>query len=106
MDLYERFAAIGTPDCDPESVRLVEEYLKEFRQSGIQLDAAGQERLKEINAELVPAGHGIRPAGQGRHEGRGTAAWTTPATSPDCRPTTSPPPRKQPAQQGTTESTC
>ena len=41
---------------DDESARLVEEYLKEFRQSGIQLDDAGQERLRSVNAELSRLG--------------------------------------------------
>ncbi|MEO3942851.1 M3 family metallopeptidase [Paenarthrobacter nicotinovorans] len=54
--LYERFAAIDVADLDPESTRLVEEYLNEFRQSGIQLDAAGQQRLRQINAELSRLG--------------------------------------------------
>ncbi len=54
--LFDRFAAIDTAGLDPESVRLVEEYLKEFRQSGIQLDQPGQDRLKEINAELSTLG--------------------------------------------------
>ncbi|MGA8789032.1 MAG: M3 family metallopeptidase [Paenarthrobacter sp.] len=54
--LYERFAAIDVSDLDPESSRLVEEYLKEFRQSGIQLDAAGQQRLRDVNAELSRLG--------------------------------------------------
>lgn len=54
--LFDRFAAIDTSGLDPESVRLVEEYLKEFRQSGIQLDPAGQEHLKKINAELSRLG--------------------------------------------------
>ena len=54
--LFERFAAIPTDRLDPESARLVEEYLKEFRQSGIQLDEAGQERLKAVNAELAGLG--------------------------------------------------
>ena len=36
--LFERFAAITTGQLDAESARLVEEYLKEFRQSGIALD--------------------------------------------------------------------
>lgn len=54
--LYERFAAIDASDLDPESSRLVEEYLKEFRQSGIQLDAAGQQRLRDVNAELSRLG--------------------------------------------------
>jgi peptidyl-dipeptidase Dcp len=54
--LFERFAAIDTGRLDPESGRLVAEYLKEFRQSGIQLDTAGQGRLKAINAELSSLG--------------------------------------------------
>jgi peptidyl-dipeptidase Dcp len=54
--LYERFAAIDTTGLDAESTRLVDEYLKEFRQSGIQLEGPGQERLKEINAELSRLG--------------------------------------------------
>jgi peptidyl-dipeptidase Dcp len=54
--LFDRFAAIDTSGLNPESVRLVEEYLKEFRQSGIQLDQPGQDRLKEINAELSKLG--------------------------------------------------
>jgi peptidyl-dipeptidase Dcp len=54
--LYERFAAIDTSGLDGESERLVEEYLKEFRQSGIQLDEDGQERLRELNAELSRIG--------------------------------------------------
>ncbi len=54
--LYERFAAIGTAGLDPESARLVEEYLKEFRQSGIQLDHRGQQRLRQLNAELSRLG--------------------------------------------------
>ncbi|MDQ0768964.1 peptidyl-dipeptidase Dcp [Pseudarthrobacter defluvii] len=54
--LYERFAAIDTAGLDPESARLVEEYLKEFRQSGIQLDGSGQERLRAINADLARLG--------------------------------------------------
>ncbi|SFT70508.1 M3 family metallopeptidase [Arthrobacter sp. ov118] len=54
--LYERFAALDPAALDAESARLVEEYLKEFRASGIQLDDAGQERLKDINAELARLG--------------------------------------------------
>jgi peptidyl-dipeptidase Dcp len=54
--LYERFAAIPADHLDAESARLVDEYLKEFRQSGIQLDEAGQERLKVVNAELSRLG--------------------------------------------------
>lgn len=54
--LFDRFAAIDTTGLEPEGVRLVEEYLKEFRQSGIQLDATDQERLKAVNAELSGLG--------------------------------------------------
>ena len=54
--LFLRFSAVDTADLEPESVRLVEEYLKEFRQSGIQLDDAGQEKLKAIKAELSRLG--------------------------------------------------
>ncbi|UKA47993.1 M3 family metallopeptidase [Arthrobacter sp. FW305-123] len=54
--LYERFASINTTGLDAESSRLVQEYLKEFRQSGIQLDDAGQQRLREVNAELSRLG--------------------------------------------------
>ncbi|GAB3562733.1 M3 family metallopeptidase [Arthrobacter alkaliphilus] len=54
--LYERFAAIDTSGLDDESLRLVKEYLREFRQSGIQLDPADQEKLKGLNAELSRLG--------------------------------------------------
>jgi peptidyl-dipeptidase Dcp len=54
--LYERFTAIDTAGLDGESARLVQEYLKEFRQSGVQLDDDGQARLREINAELSRLG--------------------------------------------------
>ena len=54
--LYERFSAIDVDGLDAESIRLVQEYLKEFRQSGIQLDDAGQDRLRTVNAELSRLG--------------------------------------------------
>ncbi|KUM39147.1 M3 family metallopeptidase [Arthrobacter sp. EpRS71] len=54
--LYERFAAIDTTVLDAESARLVQEYLKEFRQAGIQLEDAGQHRLREVNAGLSRLG--------------------------------------------------
>jgi peptidyl-dipeptidase Dcp len=54
--LFDRFAAIDPAGCDAESARLVEEYLKEFRQCGIQLDGADQDRLKAVNAELSRLG--------------------------------------------------
>ncbi|MGG5171387.1 M3 family metallopeptidase [Pseudarthrobacter sp. J1738] len=55
-DLYDRFAAIPTQNIDPESARLVEDYLKEFRQSGIQLETGAQGRLRELNTELSHLG--------------------------------------------------
>ena len=54
--LFDRFAAIDTAGHDAESARLVEEYLREFRQCGIQLDAPGQARLRAINGELARLG--------------------------------------------------
>lgn len=54
--LYHRFADIDTTGLDEESSRLVQEYLKEFRQSGIHLDDIGQQRLREVNAELSRLG--------------------------------------------------
>ncbi|MFD5278018.1 M3 family metallopeptidase [Pseudarthrobacter sp. NPDC058362] len=69
--LYERFAALDARGCDAEDARLVEEYLKEFRQSGIQLDAAGQERLRAINSELARLGTDF---GQRVKEGMKSAA--------------------------------
>lgn len=54
--LYERFAAVDTSGLDDEATRLVQEYLREFRQSGIQLDPADQEKLKSLNAELSRLG--------------------------------------------------
>ncbi len=54
--LFERFAAIDTSGLPADAVRLVEEYLKEFRQSGVQLDNEQQERLRAVNAELASLG--------------------------------------------------
>lgn len=54
--LYQRFLAVDTSSLDEEAARLVEEYLKEFRQSGIQLDQTSQARLRTINAELSRLG--------------------------------------------------
>ncbi|MFJ4207527.1 M3 family metallopeptidase [Paenarthrobacter sp. NPDC089675] len=54
--LYERFKSIDPSGLDAQSARLVEEYLKEFRQSGIQLDDTAQSRIREINAELSRLG--------------------------------------------------
>jgi len=54
--LFDRFSSIDASGLDAEGARLVEDYLKEFRQSGIQLDGPDQERLKSVNAELSRLG--------------------------------------------------
>ncbi|WP_126417062.1 M3 family metallopeptidase [Trueperella bialowiezensis] len=50
--IYERFVAIDVADLDPETRRYVEEEIKAFRLSGIELDDAGKARLRELDAEL------------------------------------------------------
>lgn len=54
--LRDRFAAIDTSGLDPESARLVDEWLNDFRRAGADLDDAGQARLRELNAELTRLG--------------------------------------------------
>jgi peptidyl-dipeptidase Dcp len=49
-DVYEARGSLG---LDAESVRLVERYYTGFVRAGALLSAAGQERLREINAELA-----------------------------------------------------
>ena len=48
-------AAAGDGDIalDPESAWLLENLLRDFRRSGIALDAADQERLRELNARIT-----------------------------------------------------
>ena len=48
--LYDKRADL---DLDPESLRLVEEYYKDFVRAGAQLSAEEKERLKALNAELA-----------------------------------------------------
>lgn len=64
--LYERFVAIDTSGLDAESVRLVQEHLRQFHQSGILLNPGEQEELKSLNAELsrlgTEYGHRIKEA--------------------------------------------
>jgi peptidyl-dipeptidase Dcp len=48
--LFQKRDSLG---LDPESVRLIEENYKDFVRAGARLDAAQQERLKAINAELA-----------------------------------------------------
>ncbi|WP_330254300.1 M3 family metallopeptidase [Nocardia sp. NBC_00565] len=52
-ELYGRRAELG---LDAEEVRLLEQYHIRFVRAGAQLDAAGQARLRELNAELATAG--------------------------------------------------
>ncbi|MFG1797728.1 M3 family metallopeptidase [Nocardia sp. NPDC049149] len=50
--LYRRRDELG---LDAEGVRLVEEYYRRFVRAGARLDAEGQQRLRELNAELATA---------------------------------------------------
>ena len=56
-ELFERvrhvYEARGDLDLDDEQGRLLEETFKRFLRAGIDLDDAGQARLREINAELA-----------------------------------------------------
>ena len=103
--LFERFAAIDTAGWSRKSVRLVEEYLKEFRQSGIQLDGPGQERLKAINAELSRLGTEF---GQRVKEGMKSAALLLDHEGnwPACRRMTLPAPPRLPVRRGMKGSSC
>lgn len=49
--IYERLQALDVPE-DPETARLLSEYLKDFRLRGIALDSDARERLKELNATI------------------------------------------------------
>lgn len=53
--LYERYAALDLSEADDETKYLVEEKLKAFRRGGIELDDAGQARLRELDAALSAA---------------------------------------------------
>ncbi|WP_067686095.1 M3 family metallopeptidase [Nocardia jejuensis] len=50
--LYARRAELG---LEPEESRLLEQYRTRFVRSGARLDTAGQQRLRELNAELATA---------------------------------------------------
>ena len=56
-ELFKRidtvFAARESLDLSEEQMRLLKETHRQFLQSGVNLDKAGQERLREINAELA-----------------------------------------------------
>ncbi|MET8870812.1 M3 family metallopeptidase [Nocardia sp. NPDC004604] len=51
-DLYQRKDEL---ELDPEQARLLERYHIRFVRAGARLDAAGQARLRELNAELATA---------------------------------------------------
>ncbi|MDR0836692.1 MAG: M3 family metallopeptidase [Propionibacteriaceae bacterium] len=57
--LFDRFVALderaktGEAELDEQDAWLLSETLRKFRRSGIELDEAGQERLKAINEELA-----------------------------------------------------
>ncbi|MDP9805697.1 peptidyl-dipeptidase Dcp [Trueperella bonasi] len=50
--IYNRFTAIDLDALDPETWRYVEEELKEFKRSGIELGDADKARLRELDAKL------------------------------------------------------
>ncbi|MDP5226081.1 MULTISPECIES: M3 family metallopeptidase [Arthrobacter] len=54
--LYRRFAAVDAGSLAGEDLRLLEEYLREFRLAGIDLGAGAQERLKAVNTRLSALG--------------------------------------------------
>lgn len=50
--LYERMLAVPSEGLDAESLRLLDEYRKSFTRAGVALDAASQDRLRELNGQL------------------------------------------------------
>lgn len=50
--LYERFSQLDTSGLDPESQRLVEQYLDEFVRMGAALADEAKQRLRELNSKL------------------------------------------------------
>ncbi|MDO5494350.1 MAG: M3 family metallopeptidase [bacterium] len=57
--LYARLTSLerarGLLNLDPETDWLLSEYLRQFRENGIQLGGEDRERLKELNAEIATA---------------------------------------------------
>lgn len=51
--LYQRFNAIDTATLHGEDLRLVQEYLDDFRRLGAALDESAKIRLREVNTELA-----------------------------------------------------
>ena len=50
--IYDRFATIDLDSLDPETRRYVEEELREFKRSGIELNDDDKAQLRELDAEL------------------------------------------------------
>lgn len=50
--IYDRFAAIDLDSVDAETRRYVEEELKEFKRSGIELNESDKARLREMDSDL------------------------------------------------------
>lgn len=65
--LYQRMLAVPEDGLDAESLRLLQEYRTSFTRAGVDLDPAGQERLRELNAQLSALGtqfsHKVTQAG-------------------------------------------
>jgi thimet oligopeptidase len=47
-DLYEVLAAVDASELEPDAQRVLEKTLLDFRRSGVELDEAGQKRLREL----------------------------------------------------------
>ncbi len=48
-ELYEVLAAVDASELEPDAQRVLEKTLREFRRSGVSLDEAAQNRLREIS---------------------------------------------------------
>jgi thimet oligopeptidase len=55
-ELYEVFAGLDTATFDPETKRLVEHTLRDFKRSGVDRDEATRKRIEEIDAEITKLG--------------------------------------------------
>ena len=55
-DLFARVRAVSPDGLDAESARLVTEYVRRFVRAGAELDAAGQDRMRELNNRLSVLG--------------------------------------------------
>ncbi len=55
-ELYDAFASVDLAGLDPDSKRLVEHRLRDFRRAGVDKDEETRKRLKEIEEKLVELG--------------------------------------------------